>query len=109
MRKINLACQQIDGAQRVAITYDDLDDDTKENIDYGLITLEEVIREMGGNMFGEKIQEIRIDKLGRGSSKGSETTMFTVEDMNKKPVSAVEEDEEKVDLFAGNDEDDDDL
>ena len=110
VRKINLACQQIDGAQRVAITYDDLDDDTKENIDYGLTTLEDVIREMGGNMFGDKIQEIRIEKLGRGSSKGSETTMFTVEDMNKKPVSAVaEEDEEKVDLFAGNDEDDDDL
>ena len=110
VRKVNLKCQQIDGAQRVAITYDDLDDDTKENIDYGLITLEEVIREMGGNMFGEKIQEIRIEKLGRGSSKGSETTMFTVEDMNAKPVSVVvEETEEKVDLFAGNDEDDDDL
>jgi hypothetical protein len=112
VRKINLVCQQIDGAQRVAITYDDLDDDTKENIDFGLITLEEAIRDAGGNMFGDKIQEIRIEKLGRGSAKGSETTVFTLEDMTKKPfneeIKAEDEEdvEETVDLF---DDDEDDL
>lgn len=111
IRKVNLACQQIDGAQRVAITYDDLDDDTKENIDFGLTTLEEAIRDAGGNTFGDKIQEIRIEKLGRGSTKGSETTVFTLDDMTKKPfkeeTSVEEDEEEKVDLFAGDDEDDD--
>lgn len=112
IRKINLVCQQIDGAQRVAITYDDLDDDTKENIDFGLTTLEEAIRDAGGNTFGDKIQEIRIEKLGRGSTKGSETTVLTLEDMTKKPfkeeasVEENEDEEEKVDLFA-EDEDDD--
>ena len=109
VRRINLVCQQIDGAQRVSITYDDLDDDTKENIDFGLITLEDAIRDAGGSMYGNKIQEIRIEKLGRGSSKGSETTVYTIEDMGKKPfkeeTTVVEEDEEEVvDLF-----DDDDL
>ena len=111
IRKVNLVCQQIDGAQRVAITYDDLDDDTKENIDYGLTTLEEAIRDAGGNMFGDKIQEIRIEKLGRGSSKGSETTVLTMEDVTKKPfkeeVKMEDEEEEKVDLFTGADDDDD--
>ena len=106
IRKINLACQQIDGAQRVAISYDDLDDDTKENIDFGLITLEEAIRDAGGNIFGEKIQEIRIEKLGRGSAKGSETTVFTVEDMNKKPFKEEAKAEDVVtDIFADDDED----
>ena len=108
VRKINLSCQQIDGAQRVAITYDDLDDDTKENIDFGLITLEAAIAEAGGNMFGDKIQEIRIIELGRGSSKGSETTMFTVEDMNKKPFKEeveVVEDDNNVDIFTDDDDD----
>ena len=107
IRKVNLVCQQIDGAQRVAITYDDLDDDTKENIDFGIVTLEEAIRDAGGNMFGDKIQEIRIEKLGRGYSKGSETTVFTVEDMNKKPFKEdVQVEEETVDIF-GDDFDDD--
>ena len=111
IRKVNLACQQINGAQRVAITYDDLDDDTKENIDFGLTTLEEVIRDMGSSMYGDKIQEIRIEKLGRGSTKGSETTMFTLDDMTKKPfkdaVKESEENEEVVDIFDGDDLDDD--
>lgn len=108
IRKINLACQQIDGAQRVAIGYDDLDDDTKENIDFGLITLEEAIRDAGGNMFGDKIQEIRIEKLGRGSAKGSETTVYTLEDVTKKPFkeeTKVEEaeDDSNFDIFEDDD------
>lgn len=108
VRKINLICQAIDGAQRVAITYDDLDDETKENLDWGLTTMEIVIAERGGTMFGDKLTELRIDKLGRGSSKGSETTMYTVEDMNKKPlkedVEKVEDSDDDFDIF-----DDDDL
>lgn len=107
IRKINLTCQQIDGAQRVSISYDDLDDETKENIDLGLTTLEDAIAEAGGSMYGDKIQEIRIEKLGRGSTKGSETTVYTLEDMNKKPFKEEEkseDDEEITDIF-----DDDDL
>ena len=114
VRKVNLECKQIDGAERVAITYDDLDDDTKENIDFGLTTLEDAIAEAGGNMFGEKIQEIRIIKLGRGFSKGSETTVLTVEDVTKKPfkdepIESSDAEEDKVDLFANDADDDDDL
>jgi hypothetical protein len=103
VRKINLACQQIDGAQRVAIRLEDLDEDTQENVAMGLISEEEAIRDAGGNMFGDKIQEIRIEKLGRGSSKGSETTVFTVEDMNKKPfkeeAKVEEDDDDDFDIF----------
>lgn len=85
VRKIFLSCQQIDGAQRIEITYDDLSDEAKENIEYGLISLEDAIKDAGGSAYGDKIQEIRIEKLGRGSSKGSETTMFTIDDLVKKP------------------------
>lgn len=108
IRKINLSCQQIDGAQRVAIRLEDLDEDTQENVAMGLISEAEAIRDAGGNMFGDKIQEIRIEKLGRGSAKGSETTVFTVEDMNKKPfkeeVKVEEDDDDDFDIF-----DDDEL
>jgi hypothetical protein len=108
IRKINLVCQQIDGAQRVAITYDDLDEDTKENIDFGLTTLEDAIASVGGSMFGDKIQEIRIVKLGRGSTNGSETTVYTVDDMNNKPfkkdVAEVKEsDDVDFDIFEDDD------
>lgn len=110
-RHVNLVCKQIDGAQRVSVTYDDLSDEVKENIEYGLTTLEDAIAEAGGTVYGEKIQEIRIEKLGRGFSKGSETTEYTMEMLTQKPFKEedkVEDDkEEKVDLFTDDDEDDD--
>lgn len=113
IRRIVLTCEQINGAQKVDITYDDLDEDTKDNIDFGIISLEDVIRDLGGQMYGNKIQEIRIIKPGRGFTKGSETTMYTIDDMNQKPAreiaAEVEEDDEDIDLFSSDDDDDLDL
>lgn len=101
VRKIGLVCQKIDGAQRVDIKVEDLSEEVKENIEYGLITEEEAIRDAGGQMYGERIQEIRIVGLGRGYTKGSETTMYTVDDLERKPMM-----EPVEDLFANNDDDD---
>ena len=79
-------------------------EEVRENIEYGLITEEEAIRDAGGQMYGDRIQEIRIARLGKGYSSGSEATMYTVEDLYKKPrIETVEEDDDD-DLF-----DDDDL
>lgn len=112
IRRILLSCEQINGAQKVDITYDDLDEDTKDNIDFGIISLEDVIKDLGDQMYGDKIQEIRINKLGRGFTKGSETTMYTVDDMNKKPIREIAakvktDDDDDVDLFSSDDDLDD--
>lgn len=104
IRKINLTCQAIDGAQRVSIRLEDLDEDTQENVAMGLISEEDAIRDAGGSMYGDKIQEIRIEKLGRGSSKGSETTVYTVEDMDRKPFKEEETVEEIEDIFSDDDD-----
>ena len=113
VRRILLSCEQINGAQKVDITYDDLDEDTKDNIDFGIISLEDVIKDLGGQMYGNRIQEIRISKPGRGFTKGSETTMYTVDDMNQKPIreiaAKVEDNDEDIDLFSSDDDDDLDL
>ena len=106
IRKINLTCSKIDGAEKMDIRMEDLDEDTQMNIEAGLISLQDAIRDAGGKMFGDRVQEIRIEKLGRGSSKGSETTAYTVEDCNAKPHKE-EEKEEEINLF--DDDDDDDL
>ena len=116
IRRIVLSCEQINGAQKVDISYEDLDEDTRDNIDFGIITLEDAIRDLGGQMYGDRIQEIRISKPGRGFSKGSETTMYSLDDMKQKPVKEIvskaeDDDEEKdeeepdIDLFS-DDEDD---
>lgn len=103
IRRMVLECEQIDGAQKVDISYDDLSDDTKEMIDFGIISLEDAIKDAGGSMYGDTIHEIRIKGPSKGFSKGSETTVYSLDDMKKKPSKEVEK-EEDTDLF-----DDDDL
>ena len=106
IRKINLSCSKIDGAEKCDIKLEDLDEDTQDNVNAGLISLADAIRDAGGQMFGDRIQEIRIEKLGRGSSRGSETTAYSVEDCNTKPHKEEEKAEtvdDDVDIFSDDD------
>ena len=100
VRRVVFDCQQINGAERTDITYDDLSDETKEFIDFGMISLEDAIRDAGGKKFGNAVQEIRISGFGRGFSKGSEPTEYTVEMLTMKPFK---EDSTK-DIFEDEDE-----
>ena len=104
VRKVGLVCQMIDGAESLAITYDDLDEETRDNIDMGLIELDDAIKALGGNMMGNRITEYRVQSLSRTSAKGSETTVFTEDDLKKLPVV-----EEEIDIFADSDDEDDDI
>ena len=104
VRKIGLILSKIDGAQKVDITYDDLSDKVKANVDRGMITLERAIRDAGGQAYGDRIQELRIIDFGRGYTGGSETTVYTTEQLNLKPGDKVDDLEE--DLFANDDDDD---
>ena len=109
VRKCGLVCQMIDGAEEQAITYDDLDEDTRDNIDMGLIELEDAIKALGGSMYGERITEYRVQSLARNSAKGSETTVYAEEDLRKLPVVEETEEEVDVDIFADSDDSDDDI
>jgi hypothetical protein len=104
VRKCGLVVDMIDGAEEQAITYDDLDDDTKENIDLGLISLEDAIKGLGGNMYGPRVTEYRVKALARNSAKGSEATIYTEDDLRKLPV--IEEKEDDVVPFDVDSEDD---
>lgn len=107
VRKMALVCDMIDGAETQAITYADLDDETKENIDLGLISEEDAIKALGGSMMGNRITEYRVKSLGRASAKGSEATVYNVDDLKKLPVleeKAKEDDD--FDLFDDSDDDD---
>lgn len=91
----------LDGAQKLDIKFEDLDEETQDNILMGLTTLEDVIDELGGSKFGDNIRESVFTKLGRGYSKGAKDTVYTDEDMVIKPI--VDEESEKEDLFDADD------
>lgn len=86
VRRIGLVCQKVDGAQKVDIKLEDLSDEVRENIEFGLITEADAIREAGGQMYGDNVRELRVIGLAKGYSKGSETTVYTVDDLMKRPM-----------------------
>ena len=102
-RELGVVNTLIDGAERMAIEFDDLTEEQQDNILMGLTTLEDIRAEMGGSVYGDRIQEARFTKLAKGYSGGSKDSVYTDEDFEIKPIGADEEE----DLF--DEEDDDDL
>ncbi len=77
----------INGAQKVEITNDMLTDDQREDIDCGLITLDDIRAELGGSVYGDRIQELQFVKPARGFTKGKQETVYSVDDMIIKPLN----------------------
>ena len=102
-REIGITCDILDGAQVVELSEDMLTDEQKENIEFGLITLDDIKRELGKPVYGDKVQDIVIVGLARGYSGGAKDTEYTEADLGK-PVSAT--DTVVTDIF---DEDDDEI
>jgi hypothetical protein len=111
IKELGVGVDFINGAQTVDITEDMLSDEQKEAIEDGMVTFEQIKAEMGGTAFGERVTEIRLTGLMKGYSSGVQDTMYSIEDLRKRPIKdapKVEEAEknENVDIFS-DDEDDD--
>ena len=100
-REIGLVCNVLDGAQKVELTEDMLTEEQRENLEYGLITMEDIQRELGKDIYGEKITDIVMSSLARGFSGGAKDTEYTKKDFGKPCVESNDDDEN---IF---DEDDD--
>ena len=110
VKELGVTVDFINGAQQVEITMDMLTDDQRESIEDGLITFEELKKELGNKANGDRVTEVRLTGLMKGYSSGVQDTTYFISDLNKKPikdapkndnakeVEAVEETEE-VDLF----------
>ena len=103
VKELGVVVTLLDGAQRSAIKLEDLDEETQENILFGLTTLEEVARELGGSTYGERITENRFSKLGRGYAKGRQDTAYESEDLIVKPLEKAD-----TNVFAATDSDNED-
>lgn len=72
----------VNGAERKDITLDDLTPMQKEQVELGIETLDEIRRELGGNKFGDNINENRLFKINTiDFPNGAEQTVFTYEDL----------------------------
>ncbi len=103
--KLDATLDVINGTETVALTYDDLSDDAKENIDFGLSTLEDEIRLAGGTVFGDRVTELRF-----AGSRNIQGTAYEAEDLlppkhddaddtDSGPSTEKKADDEDFDLF----------
>lgn len=98
------------GAEKTEITKDDFTDEQLELISWGLKTVEETIREMGGDAFGERVNYIYVDGIARGYSSGPQNpdvelnAIYAKPDGEKKSQNKGAKKPTKFDLFADDDD-----
>lgn len=80
-REIGVVTSIIDGVQKAELTEDMLTDEQRENIEFGLITMEDVIKELGRDIYGERVQDIVLTGLMRGYTGGAKDTVYTDSDV----------------------------
>ena len=101
-REIGVVCDILDGAQKVELTEDMLTDEQKENLEFGLCTMDDIIKELGKDVYGDKITDIVINALSRGYSGGSKDTAYTDKDFRKPCIdtsTSTDIDDDVEDIF----------
>ncbi|MBQ4523545.1 MAG: hypothetical protein IJA10_11430 [Lachnospiraceae bacterium] len=85
-KKLGIEVNMLNGAQKVEITEDMLTDEQKDDLECGLITLDDIRADLGGNVYGDRVQEYQFAKIARGFTKGRNDTVYTADDMTIKPI-----------------------
>ncbi len=80
-KEIGLRCRLHNGSERVKLTYDMLTDEQKELVDFEIVTIEDIEKDMNGGVYGEKKTDIEILGFGRGFSSGSQPSKTTVKEV----------------------------
>lgn len=98
IKQIGLTLNVIEGAERQEITMEMLDDETREDIEAGLLDFESVKREMGGNVIGDRVSELRFVEL-TPKKNTVQDTVYTMDDMGPAKVSAESDEDIVEDIF----------
>ena len=102
-KELGVEVNMLNGAQRVEITEDMLTDEQREDLDCGLITLDDIRAEVGGSVYGDRVKEYQFKKIARGYSRGRVDTVYTEDNMIIKPIEQTIP-EEVDNLFEEDDE-----
>lgn len=105
IKQIGLTLNVIEGAEVIELTMDMLDDETREDIECGLLDFNDVKRELGGRAIGDRISELRFAEL-TPKKNVAQDTVYTADDMHPAREEVVEDEaeDEIIDIF-----DDDEL
>lgn len=85
-KQVGVKVDLLEGAQKKEITEDMLSDNEEDMLDVGLITLDDIRKELGGNIYGERISEDVVIGFARGYLRGAKTTVYKDSDFVLKPL-----------------------
>lgn len=105
VREFGVNVIYINGAQKVEITKDMLSDEQRELLEMNMITMDDVRKDLGDTVYGDKKTETRIDAIARGYTGGSKETVYTASDLVATPTKD-EPNAENADVNIFEDEDD---
>lgn len=94
----------LNGSQKVEITPDMLSDEQREDLELGLISMDDIRAELGGSVYGDRVIENRYRKIMKGYTKGRKETVYEPENLIIPPLE-----EEKLPFETADSDDDDDL
>lgn len=79
-KEFGVKVKLLDGAQKAEITEDMLTDFQKEMLELDAITMDEIRKEIGGDVYGDRVQEMVIANVSKGFTKGRKDTVFVDSD-----------------------------
>lgn len=98
--EVGVKVKIIDGAQKMPITKEILTDNEKALVEAGIITMDDIIKSHGGNVYGDRVRENLIIGFTQSYYSGSNITAFTDEDFKlPEPVQIETKASETEDLF----------
>lgn len=106
IKQIGMTLKVIEGSEYVELTMDMLDEETRNDIEYGLVSFEEVKRERGGRVVGDRVSELRYVELAANKNKPQDT-IYTVDDMHAARVEVAKDSlfDDDDDIFGDVDDD----
>ena len=98
IKNIGIAVDVINGSEFIGLTYDDLDEETKEDVDCGMISLKDALAALGGNKIGERIAELRYCGWNAKKNK-AEDTSYTKAEMKPATMDIETADDDDADIL----------
>lgn len=97
-KEFGVKVKLLDGAQKAEITEDMLTDFQKEMLELEAITMDEIRKEIGGDVYGEKVQEMIIVNVAKGFTKGRKDSVYVDSDFVIKEKEVVEQKQAKPEV-----------
>ena len=97
IKQIGITLSVIDGAEVIELTMDMLDEETREDIECGLLDFEDVKRELGGRAIGDRVSELRFAELTPKKNKPQDT-VYNTDDMHPAREEIIEDVDVEVEV-----------